>query len=283
MSKRKNLFIILGVIIFLIGLLILLSFTVFSLKEVEIDFRTSQTNITLTSDEIIESGEFNYGGSVFFHNKNGYVEKIESADPYIKVINIETTFPSKFVVHLAERQEIYSILYDNQFLIFDDEFKVLKLSSSSENTMLIEGLSFKNEEVKVGDYLVFDYFSNVYEILFERNYNLGQQTAMIEKITVKDEFDDVVNKNQKDIQLNLYNGQTYIIKNSEYGFKYKMQLFLNVFSQIYGLIGQKIQVEGIGEVTLTKDNIDNCQVVINNYYDWTSYDETDCYFNIIVS
>ena len=281
MSKRKKLFIFLGVVIGIIGLLILLSFTVFSLKEVEIDFRTSTANITLSNEEIIESGDFDYGSSVFFHNKKGYVEKIENADPYIKVINIETTFPSKFVVHIAERQEIYSLSYDNQFLIFDEEFKVLKLSTSRENTMLVEGIMFNNTEIKVGDYLDFDYFPNVYENLYERNYNLGQQTAIIEKITVKDEFDDVINQNQKDVQLDLYNGQTYTIKNSEYGFKYKLQLFLNVFSQIYSLIGQKIQVDGVGEITLTKDNIDNCEIVINNYYDWTSYDEKDCYFNII--
>ena len=52
--------------------------------------------LTATDEEIIESGEFSYGSSVFFHGKKKYEERLESKYPYLKVINIETVFPSRF-------------------------------------------------------------------------------------------------------------------------------------------------------------------------------------------
>ena len=78
----------------MIVLVVILSFTLFSLRTIELDFRTNKTYITETDQEIIESGEIKMGGSVFFRSKNKYIEKIESKNPYIKVVNIETVFPS---------------------------------------------------------------------------------------------------------------------------------------------------------------------------------------------
>ena len=77
---KKGWIIAISVILAVIVLIVILSFTVFSLKSVEVDFRTNKVYITATDEEIIESGEFDYGGSVFFKNKDKYIDKIERAN-----------------------------------------------------------------------------------------------------------------------------------------------------------------------------------------------------------
>lgn len=266
-----------------IGLIILLSFTLFSLKNVSVDFRTSKSNIVLSDEQIIESAGFSYGSSVFFHGKKDYAKNIENADPYIKVINIETVFPSSFIIHISERQEIFAIEKDGEYLICDDEFKVLKkeseFTSSQNNSILLSGIVIKNETVEIGDFLDVENFVNVFSILYGFNYPLGQQEALIKQINFKDIYDETLKENQLSFELKMFNGQTYLIKNCNYGLTAKMKLFTEVYSQIFTYIGKEIN----GGHVLTEEDLKTCTVEINNYYDYTSHNENDCYFNLILS
>lgn len=282
---KKKWIIVLSVLAAVIVLIVILSFTLFSLRTIELDFRTNKTYITATDDEIIESGEIKMGGSVFFRSKNKYIEKIESKNPYIKVVNIETVFPSKFVIHVAERQEIFAVEHNDQFYITDDEFKVLRITdsyaSTQDNAMLLEGLQVADENYAVGQFMDVSGYQPIYDALFENNRPLSEQITLIESINLTEIYDDVLNENQSAIELEFFNGQTYIIYNSTYGLTYKVELMLDVFSQIYTYIGQTIKVNG-EDVVLTEDNLKTATIVIKNYYDYREYSEEDCYFDIIV-
>ncbi len=281
---KKKWIIAFSIIIFVIVLLIILSFTVFSLKSVELDFRTNKNYITATDEEIIESGEFRYNSSVFFHSKKDYINKIESKYPYIEVINIETVFPSKFIVHVAERQEIFALFHNEQFYICDDEFKVLKItdnfSSDQTNAILIDGLYIADRNYAVGEFMQVEGYLPIYDALFENNRPFGEQQSIIESINFESFYDENLKVEQPRIILNFFNGQRYIIYNASYGLVYKTSLMLDVFSQIYTYIGKVILVNG-EEITLTEENLSKATIEIRNYYDYREHTEKDCYFDII--
>ena len=235
-KKSKKIIISLSVVVALIVIIVALSFTVFSLKKVEIDYRTSHKNITLSEEELVEGGDFSFGASVFFHGKNGYIEKIESLSPYIEVVNIETVFPSTFVVHIAERQEVYAFAYKNSTFITDQNLRILReeenFVSYRENAMLFEGGLIAENDYQVGDYLQIENFIDIYTSLFECNRTLTEQRALICSIKLLSEYDENIKQTQVTAILNLFGGQTVQIKNATYGLKYKLNMFLSVFSNL---------------------------------------------------
>lgn len=287
MTKKQKRWIIIGsVLVGLLGLIILLSFTVFSLKSVSIDFRTSYTKLE-AEEKIVESGNFKIGGSVFFHGKKGYKAKLENEYPYLKVVNIETVFPSKFVVHVKERQEVYFVKNDTQTFVCDEEFRVLRIAENEENTpsnsILIENPEFEKNNfssVKIGDYLKGDDLG-LFSCFYENNRLLGQCQEMIKKATIFTEHNNDTNLDEKMISLEFWNGQTYLIQNVTYGLKYKVSLLLKVFSQVYQFVGKDIVLSNGETFTLTEASLEKATIIIKNYYDWRSHDEKDCYFDIL--
>lgn len=280
-KKSKKIIISLSVVVALIVIIVALSFTVFSLKKVEIDYRTSHKNITLSEEELVEGGDFSFGASVFFHGKNGYIEKIESLSPYIEVVNIETVFPSTFVVHIAERQEVYAFAYKNSTFITDQNLRILReeenFVSYRENAMLFEGGLIAENDYQVGDYLQIENFIDIYTSLFECNRTLTEQRALICSIKLLSEYDENIKQTQVTAILNLFGGQTVQIKNATYGLKYKLNMFLSVFSNLYSLIGQEIASGGVW----TEELLDSCTIVVNNFYNHAEHNENECYFNIL--
>ena len=280
-KKSKKIIISLSVVVALIVIIVALSFTVFSLKKVEIDYRTSHKNITLSEKELVEGGDFSFGASVFFHGKNGYIEKIESLSPYIEVVNIETVFPSTFVVHIAERQEVYAFAYKNSTFITDQNLRILReeenFVSYRENAMLFEGGLIAENDYQVGDYLQIENFIDIYTSLFECNRTLTEQRALICSIELLSEYDENIKQTQVTAILKLFGGQTVQIKNATYGLKYKLNMFLSVYSNLYSLIGQEIASGGVW----TEELIDSCTIIVNNFYNYSEHNETECYFNIL--
>lgn len=282
---KKGWIIALSVVGVLVLLIVILAFTLFSLKSVTIDYRTSKSHITATDDEIIESADIDMGGSVLFRNKQHYIDNIERANPYVKVVNIETVFPSSFVIHIAERQEVYALEHNNQFYIIDEDYKVLRITdeytSDQTNAMLLSGLEKNGTSYAVGEFLQVTNSVSIYSALYENNRPLNEQREMIESITLTSEFDENLGQEQSVIELKFFSGQTFKIINSTYGLRYKTALMLDVFSQIYDFIGQNVTIDG-EQVLLTEENLKTATFEIRNYYDYRVYDESDCYFQIYV-
>ena len=280
-KKTKKILISLSSVVLLAAILVTLAFTVFSLKTVKIDWRTSHANVTLSDQQLIDGGQFSFGSSVFFHSKKGYQEKIESLSPYLDVVNIETVFPSTFVIHLAQRQEVYAFSSGQQTLICDQNLRILRLeqdfSSTQGNAMLVQGLSFEESSYQPGQYLEIENFIDVYSSLFECNRTLSQQQALIKSIQFVQEYDQNIKEAQTTAVLQLFGGQSVQIKNASYGLKYKLDMFLQVYSNLYSLIGQEIASGGVW----TKEILDGCTIIVNNYYNFSEHNESECYLKIV--
>ena len=182
MRKHKKLIIVLSVIVALLITLIVLMFTLFSLKSVEIEFETGNKIITNEMQSKIIN-EIDLGGTVFFKNKDEMTSKIEKKYPYVKVINIETILPNKFIIHIAERQEIYAITSLNRTCYLDNELKVLRINegnfiSVSTNAIKLDlfGLDFDLSAFSEGQ------FFDVSELTINssnKTINLGEQTQEV--------------------------------------------------------------------------------------------------------
>lgn len=182
MRKHKKLIIVLSVIVALLITLIVLMFTLFSLKSVEIEFETGNKIITNEMQSQIIS-EIDLGGTVFFKNKDEMTSKIEKKYPYVKVINIETILPNKFIIHIAERQEIYAITSLNRTCYLDNELKVLRINeenfiSVSTNAIKLDlfGLDFDLSAFSEGQ------FFDISELTINssnKTINLGEQTQEV--------------------------------------------------------------------------------------------------------
>lgn len=182
LRKHKKLIIVLSVIVALLITLIVLMFTLFSLKSVEIEFETGNKIITNEMQSKIIN-EIDLGGTVFFKNKDEMTSKIEKKYPYVKVINIETILPNKFIIHIAERQEIYAITSLNRTCYLDNELKVLRINegnfiSVSTNAIKLDlfGLDFDLSAFSEGQ------FFDVSELTINssnKTINLGEQTQEV--------------------------------------------------------------------------------------------------------
>ena len=165
---KKKVIIAFSVLVAVIGLALLLSYTLFALRDVELDYRTRHTNITATDEEIIESGQIDMGGTIFFRNKKKIEERIENANPYVDVINIETVFPSKFVIHIKERTKVYAIAGEGEYYYCDENLRVLEIAQtlSQDAPILLEG-DFTVKRMQVGQYVTFLENPMIYQSLYQ--------------------------------------------------------------------------------------------------------------------
>ena len=153
--KKRKCILILSIVGGIIGLFVLLSFTLFGLHSIEVDFRTSTQN--LSEEQVLENLTFKKNCPVYFQSKKKCIKKIEDALPYANVINIETIFPSKMVIHVAERIEVYAVEGEDGTYICDNELRVLRKEdsfiSTSQNAILLTLEEEVNGEYQCGDYI----------------------------------------------------------------------------------------------------------------------------------
>lgn len=265
--KNKKLIIGLSVGLGIILTIIILIFTLFSLSTVQIDFRTSLNNITASEEEIIDSGKFNYKSSVLFSNKNKYIERLEKNNPYLKVINIETKFPNKFIIHAKERQELFAISYDEKYLICDEEFKVLNIvneyENSQSNAILLDFDYEFEKDIKVGEFLKLknSVMKKFYSMNLLNNRNYNEITSIFKKISVFSYKNEKNKKNEVGIKFQTFNNRDVQINNIEFGLEYKLQLFYSVYSSIYDNVGV---ADANGKIW-TVEELSVATIFIDNY------------------
>lgn len=279
MSKKKKIIIISSsILVALVGLVVTLSLTLFSLKDISVDFRTSTLNLTATQEEIIESGDFSKS-CVMFYNKDRSAKKIEEAYPYIKVINIETKYPNSFVIHVAERQEVFMLQSDDKTYFVDEELKVLKIAdelveNSQSNAILLKGFEISN--LKVGDFLSGDY-KDIYSAFLQSNLTLGMQKEIFKEIEFKWERDENAKQDYLNAYISLFSGQTIKILDVNYGLKYKAGMAYSTYSLLYTFIGRDYKLSNDESVVLTKEMLDEVTIIVQSYYDRNHHKESETY------
>lgn len=284
-KKNKIIIITCSVIVGVIALIILFSFTLFAVRKVSVDYRSSTVNLSVTQAEIIESSGIKKGGSVFFQNKSKYADNLEKKYPYIKVVNIETVFPSKIVIHVVERNEVYAVKLGEQYYICDNEFKILRITdtfeSEQDNAILLSGVEVKEANYAECDKLVVSNYADIYDKLYENNRTLDEQRAIIKEIKFYEE-DEVEGYNKKILaaELKLFNGQVFKIRDCNTLLSSKTKLFIDLYSQQFNFIGKTVKLKDNSEVVVTEELLFNSVIEISHYYDFDS-NKGDCGFTII--
>lgn len=162
--KNKRLAVILSIFAFL-TLLVILTSTVFTVQKLELNFTTNTIVLNIgDKEDIISSAGFKKGESVFLINKIKYQQKLEKNNPYLKVVKLETVFPNKLIIAVAEREELFAVQTDNQisssnsYVLLDSQLKVLKkittkpISKTSPIVVEVVGQKYTDENFIVGEF-----------------------------------------------------------------------------------------------------------------------------------
>ena len=253
--KNKKFLISIGVILGLILILVILNFTLFTLQYVEIDFRNQSQIFT---DESIQSisndSAISKGTSIFNVAKKEITQSLEKKYHNLKVINIETIFPNKIIIHIAEREETYAIKAFDQYskekyFICDAEFKVLYVSyeqyhNEQYNAIMFTGLEnmiVNSDNVIAGDFLEFKpsvdkkILLNIGTSLLINNKTVAMQKSLIKSIEYTSDIYYVtattmpylIIKDFNDFQTNIYKIDTLLAEKFQYMFAVWSQVIYN--------------------------------------------------------
>ncbi|MDR0850212.1 MAG: FtsQ-type POTRA domain-containing protein [Christensenellaceae bacterium] len=187
--KNKVLISILCCFAFVV-LIVVLSSTVFTLKEVRVEFY--DTNDQLITDyntlkhftaadtqSIIDSANFNMGQNIFLVKKEQYTNSLEKNNPYLKVITLTTYFPNKIIIKVHEREELFAVPYGSSglYAITDGEMKVLYTTDTPDpfGAVVVSGLDIDAAGVIVGQKLT---GGNV-DVAAQLNYGLQKSLDIV--------------------------------------------------------------------------------------------------------
>lgn len=246
-----------------VAVVLILFWTLFGLSSVTVDFQSSLKNLDVSAQEIVDAGEFHLGACVLFEGKKKSVQKIydkASDNPkfaYIRVVNIETIFPNRFVIHVAEREELFAVEKNGQVLICDRDFRVLNFLKTEENDkeenlsgqerakdafvstptnpIFLSGLEIENEEVQIGDFLEIGQTSmkNFYSTFLQNNRSFSEIVGKFEKAQLSSYVEDVTNEKYDALTLSTFGGQEFVIKNPDFAFANKVALMYAVESTLF--------------------------------------------------
>lgn len=237
MSKKW--IITLSVLLACVSVVLILFWTLFALSSVTVQFHSTIKNLTLSENEIVKAGDFKYGSCVFFDGKKKYIRNLEKQDDekfaYLKVLNIETVFPNRYVVHVTEREELFRAEIGGQAYILDHEFRVLKKSNNAENVIDLVGLEVNDEEIKIGDFLDIKQrgMLNFYSAMLSQNFDLSQILGKFKSITLSTYTENVTLKEYTQITLETAQNMKMIVKNIDFSLKNKMNLLFFAESELF--------------------------------------------------
>ncbi len=272
LKRYKKLIIALSVVLGVVLVCVILNFTLFSLQTVEVDFKNEAMIFTDESKEsIANNSAIKKGTSVFALSKKEITNQLERDNPYLKIINIETVFPNKIIIHCAEREETYAVkASETKYFICDADFKVLNITTTyyneQYNSILFTGLEniiSNTNRVNAGEFLEFSseekILKNIGTSLLKNNKNVAQQRALIQSIELTSGIDAVTSKNMPYLIIKDFNGFQTNIYRLETLLAEKMQYMFATISQVV-YNPSVFYADELEEGTLTMDQINE------NYY-----------------
>lgn len=154
---------------------------------------------SISDESLLDSASLPYGESIFMVNKSKIIADFEKANPYLKVVSIETKFPNKLVMHTAERTEFFAIeLGSGEYAIVDNECKVLKMvteayfssdiSAANPIKVVVKNFTLSKDAFKVGEILgtnrIVEIIESVAYSLREADYDSTTSKGIFDSITI---------------------------------------------------------------------------------------------------
>lgn len=272
--KHKKLWISLGIVGGVLLVVFVLCLTLFRVKNVTLDFASETKYYNQDAQNELLS-QINVSKSIFTVNKKELIQKIEAQNEYIKVINIETVFPNRLVIHCTERQELYVLKSENNLFFVDEDFKILKITSNIGglgqsiddylnarklgDPIYLENIIIKNPGATVGEFLVVqesEIIKNIYASFFVNNRDIGELKYMIKKIALSHEMNYYTVHNEAVLTITLNNDfktEIYLPKSN-----------LNKKVQIMLLSIAELSPEKFADYTLKiEENPENSKLFVN--------------------
>ncbi len=259
----KKLIITLSIIFSVVAVLLILFWTLFGLSTVTVQFHSTKINLAeVTDQEIVSAGGFRYGACVFFEGKNKYIQNLEKSSneklAYLRVLNIETVFPNKMVIHVAEREELFAVRTSEHTYICDRDLRVLQIDQERENIIEVEGLDIQNEEIKIGDFLSVKQgaIKNFCSVMLQNNRPLEEQIGKFSKIEILPFTESLTQQEYFSFKLTTRGGRVFEIANPNFAFSNKVKLLFSMESTLYSKTSDGQIVDAGGKPIYVKDNGD---------------------------
>ena len=275
---KKGWIIALSVIGVVIITIIILCFTLFTVQSVKIQFWTS-TAEEYDEQQIIESSQIKTGKNIFFLNKNAFSDNIEKAFPFLKVINIETSFPSTLTIHLSERQSFYSLQNDGQTILLDSELKVLSTQASAlpaievkSEIIKLDGSQEKlqlGENIQPGQFLQIDLLQSFYDAILLNGLSREDGIGMIKSVQFFESENQVFGNAELGLKMTLNSGREVFLHNANYALAYKLAKFFAVEKALPSLAPN-----------LSDEVLNGSEIHINNYIG-SDYSQEESYFYLV--
>lgn len=243
--KHKGWLIAGGVVLGLILVIVILIFTLFAVRKVEIDFKNQSTIFSGEAQEnIANNSAIPIGASIFTLNKTYIKDQLEKDNPYLKVVNIESVFPNKIIIHCAEREETYAVKAgESKYFICDADFKVLNIQAhyrdDQYNAILFEGLESNitnANRVNAGGFLEFNYdaelLKSLGQALLKNNKTVAQQRGLISSITLSSKIYPFTATNLPYFEIKDFNGFVTNIYKPDTLLAEKLQYMFATLSQV---------------------------------------------------
>ncbi len=300
---KKGLVITLSIILGVIALMLILFWTLFGLSSVTVEFHSTTKNLAVSEKEIVEAGQFRMNACVLFESKTKSIENINNYSSqnknfaYLRVVNIETKFPNKYIIHVVEREELFAIKNDvtNKFFVCDRDLRVLKIvdtfSSENNNAILLDGVTISNKSASVGDFLSVkeEKIKDFYSAMLENNRSFSEQISSFKSIKLSNSTDSVTNKTYTDLSIKTFSEDEFVLKNIDFALSEKIQKLFAVQSSLFSLAsdssgnmldkdGNKIYLAklddgsyvtyeekyGTNKVALTYTLLSDCKIIVDN-------------------
>ncbi len=244
---------------------VILSFTLFTVQTISIDFRTSITK-QYNGERIVKSANIKKGQNIFFLKKNKFASNVEKAFPYLEVINIETLFPSKLVIHLRERQSLYALKDGDEYLLIDSQQKVLEKTSNLSNEEPRAIVVNEQASAEEGELLNNLFLTELYEGFLLNGKTREDELAIIKQIDYFESENEIYHNMEKGLMLTLQSGRKVFLHNAAYGLAYKISKLFSVLESLSTLAPN-----------FDDEVLQNAEIHINNYIG-SDHTEKDTYF-----
>ena len=151
MSKRK--IIIFSIMIAFVALLFVLFGAVFRLRHQYVKL-TNDSELTISSEDIIKTAGFKYGQSVLLLDKDVAASNLEATYPEVKVVQIKTLDLMSVEIRVRKRIKTYYAEVEDKYYILDEELKVIEICSILPTDLIKLDSNLKiDEKTKVCDFV----------------------------------------------------------------------------------------------------------------------------------
>lgn len=123
-------------------------------------------NSYYTDEEIINIAHGKLGVNIIYKSGKHKMEQYLNEDPFIKKASIHVRLPGTLLIKVEEREQIGALTYGDEYLIFDENYKLMKRTKVEPKIPIVTG--FKITNLSIGEKIEVAYngeFGKVMELL----------------------------------------------------------------------------------------------------------------------